>query len=58
MELWKIHKFCENASLDQLLRVEQELVKAIDEGKVSHTTALKALELLREYIELKRIFRD
>ncbi|MBN2702384.1 MAG: hypothetical protein JXR29_13140 [Methylothermaceae bacterium] len=58
MELWKIHRFCQGASLDQLLRAEQELVQAINEEKVSDTNAAKTLELLREYIELKRIFRD
>lgn len=57
MELWKIHKYCESAELDTLIRKEAELAEKLAEGRFSDTNAIKALDILREYIELKRLFQ-
>ncbi|WP_156885252.1 hypothetical protein [Acidihalobacter ferrooxydans] len=56
MELWKIHKYAETASLAELLAKERELDAAIKTGKVVSTNAEHVLRLLREYIELKQMF--
>ena len=54
MELWKVHKFCTTASLTQLCDIEKKLERL---SRLQHTTnADKALEIVREYIELKRLF--
>jgi UDP-N-acetylmuramyl tripeptide synthase len=58
MELWKIHKFCETASLSELRDRRERLKKLIDQLKVIDTNALKALEIMDEYIELKGLFED
>jgi len=56
MELWKIHKFCESASLAELLRKELQLEKAVELRRVSDTNAKIILALVKEYIEVKRLF--
>lgn len=56
MEIWKIHKFAETASLEELRAKEKQLVALIDQGKASATNARHILELVREYIELKELF--
>ena len=58
MELWKIHKFCESASLTELRERRERLKLLIDQMKVIDTNALKALEIMDEYIELKGLFED
>ncbi|MGD9171168.1 MAG: hypothetical protein PVI97_14060 [Candidatus Thiodiazotropha sp.] len=58
MELWKIHKFCETASLSELQESRDKLKTLIDQMKLIDTNALKALELIDEYIELKSLFED
>ncbi|MEW8046617.1 MAG: hypothetical protein AB2805_09015 [Candidatus Thiodiazotropha sp.] len=58
MELWKVHKFCETASLEQLRTRRDKLKKLIKDKKVIDTNAVKALELVEEYIELKSLFED
>jgi hypothetical protein len=58
MELWKIHKYCETASLSELRERRDRLKALIDQLKVIDTNALKALEVIDEYIELKRLFED
>ena len=56
MELWKIHKFCTTASLKQLYDIEKKLERL---SRLRHTTnADKALEIVREYIELKKLFDE
>ncbi len=56
MELWKIHKFCTTASLNQLYDIEKKLERL---SRLQHTTnADKALEIVREYIELKKLFDE
>ena len=56
MELWKIHRFCETATLKQLQETEEKL-KALAQQQ-SSTNANKALEIVREYLELKRLFDE
>ena len=58
MELWKVHKFCETASLNELRNRRDRLRVLIDHMKVIDTNALKALEIMDEYIELKSLFED
>lgn len=58
MEHWKIAKYCETASVRQLLDTERELSKMIEEGKLVHTNAKAALEILRETIELRKLFGE
>ncbi len=58
MELWKIHKYCERADLDELLEREAKLIVLLQQGRLKDTNALKALELMQEYIELKKVFQD
>jgi hypothetical protein len=58
MELWKVHKFCESASLKELRVRSKQLRSLIDFMKVIDTNALKALEIMEQYIELKSLFED
>jgi hypothetical protein len=58
VELWKVHKFCETASLNELRNRRYRLRVQIDHMKVIDTNALKALEIMDEYIELKSLFED
>jgi hypothetical protein len=58
VELWKVHKFCETASLNELRERRDRLRVLIDHMKVIDTNALKALEIMDEYIELKNLFED
>ena len=56
MELWKIHRFCETATLPELLEKEAALARLVAEERLRSTNAKKVLEIIREYIELKRLF--
>ncbi len=56
MKLWKIHKFCETAGLDDLIEKENQLVALIQSRSLLETNDQKALEIVREHIELKRVF--
>ncbi len=56
METWKIHKFCETASINELRRKKEELAKAIAAGRVTATNAEAILKIVREYIELRELF--
>ncbi|MCU7829552.1 MAG: hypothetical protein KZQ85_10840 [Candidatus Thiodiazotropha sp. (ex Myrtea sp. 'scaly one' KF741663)] len=58
MELWKVHKFCESASLEDLRNRRDKLKELIELNKLVDTNAVKALELIEEYIELKSLFED
>ncbi|MFK5893774.1 MAG: hypothetical protein QM504_11190 [Pseudomonadota bacterium] len=58
MELWKIHKFCTGASLEELQKRKKQLEELIDKGTVRDTNAEYALKILTEYIELKALFED
>ncbi|MET0081146.1 MAG: hypothetical protein ABW119_22050 [Candidatus Thiodiazotropha lotti] len=58
MELWKVHKFCESASLEDLRNRRAKLKGLIELYKLVDTNAVKALELIEEYIELKSLFED
>jgi hypothetical protein len=58
MELWKIHKFCESATLEQLEDREKRLVGLMEANSLSDTNAQKLLVVVREYIELKKMFGD
>ena len=56
MELWKIHKFCEGASLNELFQRKLEIVALMEKQNLSNTNAHQVLNVLEEYIELKSLF--
>jgi len=56
MEAWKLHKFCESATLEQLEQVRDVLRAKVDSGQLTETNARYALGLVEKYIDLKRIF--
>ncbi len=56
MENWKVHKYCETASLQELLLKKQQLMDLMLKKDLSDTNADKVLKLLDEYIELKSLF--
>jgi hypothetical protein len=58
MELWKVHKFCEGASLAELQARREKIIALIEKNALSNTNAEKVLSLLDEYIELKRLFEQ
>lgn len=58
MEFWKIAKFSETASYLQLLETEAKLTRMIEEGLLEHTNARAALEVLRQTIELRKLFGE
>lgn len=53
MERWKLVKFCETATLEQLREKEVELRTALDNGRLSGTNAAMLLKDIQEYIELR-----
>ena len=56
--LWKIHKFCEHASLDELRERERKLAVLVQDGQLRGTNARVALMIMREYIDLKSLFDE
>ncbi len=58
MEVWKIHKYCNSASVAELRERQSRLKALIDSGKVKETNAFEALVLITEYIELKSLFEE
>lgn len=58
MEYWKVAKFCETASYQQLLKTEMELTQMIDEGLLERTNARVLLEQVRQTIKLRKLFGD
>ena len=56
MEIWKVHKFCESASLAELQEKRKALCALLQQGKLKGTNAEPALKILEEYLELKRLF--
>ena len=58
METWKIHKFCEGASLKELIERREQLMRLVDENRLANTNAKRILELVDEYIELKSLFEN
>lgn len=58
MEHWKIEKFCETATLEQLIAVEKRLDTMVDAGLLTGTNALIALQKVREAIALRELFGE
>ncbi len=56
MEAWKVHKFCEGASLKELLERKEKLLHLIEQNHLSRTNADQVMGILEEYIELKALF--
>ena len=56
MEIWKIHKFCEGASLRELFQRKLEIVALMEKHNLANTNAQQVLNVLQEYIELKNLF--
>ena len=58
MEAWKVHKFCEGASLKELLKRKEKLSRLIEQNLLSRTNADQVMGILEEYIELKTLFDE
>ena len=58
MELWKVDKFCETASLQQLREIGARLDSMVDAGLLTGTNALIALQKVREAIALRELFGE
>jgi len=58
MELWKVHKICERASLAELRSIQARLTEEMLQGKLDGTNAPIALELVQKYVRIKEVFGD
>lgn len=58
METWKVHKYCETATLAELMQKKEKLINLMLKKDISDTNADKVLKLLDEYIELKSLFEE
>lgn len=58
MELWKIERFCETASSQQLREVEAQLKQMLEAGLLSNTNAQIALQKVREALCLRQLFGE
>lgn len=58
MELWKVEKFCETATLSPLRAIEHRLDSMVDSGLLGGTTARIALQKVREAITLRELFGE
>ncbi len=58
MEAWKVHKFCEGASLKELLERKEKLSRLIEQNHLSRTNADQVMGILEEYIDLKTLFDE
>lgn len=58
MEIWKIEKFCETASLEQLQETQTKLEHMIKAGRLTGTNAEIALKRVTESIALRALFDD
>lgn len=58
MQLWKIHKYCERAAIEEMLGTERELTEAIREDRLGSTNARQALAIVKQYIDIRRVFGD
>lgn len=58
MELWKIEKVCETATLPQLREIEARLAAMVTIGLLTGTNARLALQTVREAIVLREMFGE
>ena len=58
MELWKIEKFCETATLPRLREIEARLAAMVTIGLLTGTNARLALQKVREAIVLREMFGE
>lgn len=58
MELWKVEKFCETATLSPLRAIEHRLDSMVDSGLLGGTNAWIALQKVREAITLRELFGE
>lgn len=58
MELWKVEKFCETATLSPLRAIEHRLDSMVDSGLLGGTNARIALQKVREAITLRELFGE
>jgi hypothetical protein len=58
IELWKIHKFCETATLEQLLDSKRELQDLMDSGKLPRARCDYFLSIIEESIALRKLFKE
>jgi len=58
MEKWKVIKFCETATFQQLLDKERQLKELIVIGALDDTNAKQLLPVIQEAILLRRLFGE
>jgi hypothetical protein len=61
MELWKVERFCESATLEQLRAKYDDVSQALLQGQLEGTNAPAVLRIIRKHIanrELKVMFPD
>ena len=58
MEKWKVIKFCETASFQQLLEKERQLKELIAMGALDDTNATQLLTVVQETIMLRKLFGE
>ena len=46
MELWKVHKFCEGASLEELLERREKMIALIENNALSNTNMAPAMPVI------------
>ena len=58
VETWKMVKFVETASLEQLEAKHEQLEELIESGQVHGTNARTILAILKEGIALRKLFEE
>jgi len=61
MELWKVHQFCQQASLEALREKFETVSQAMLQGQLNGTNAAVILGIIRQYIlkaELDDLFNE
>ena len=58
MELWKVEKFCETATLSPLRAIEHRLDSMVYSGLLGGRNAWIALQKVREAITLRELFGE
>ncbi len=55
MELWRVHKHCDLATLEELRELEKKLMSLIHARQLSNTNAEKALNIVKKYLQRKEL---
>jgi len=58
MEKWKVVKFCESATFEQLMEKERQLKELITMGALDDTNARQLLHIVQETLLIRRLFEE